>query len=46
MQGRLTIAIPDPQDLLGLDELELLLGRQLELVVSPKTRDSDGIGTQ
>ena len=35
-QGRLTVAIPDPQDLLGLDELELLLGRELDLVVSPK----------
>ena len=28
----------DPQDLLGLDELELLLGRELELVVSPNRR--------
>jgi type IV pilus assembly protein PilB len=36
LQGRLRIAIPDPQDLLGIDELELLLGRELELVVSPK----------
>ena len=35
-QGRLTVAIPDPQDLLGIDELELLLGRELDLVVSPK----------
>ena len=35
-QGRLTVAIPDPQDLLGLDELELLLGRELDLVVSPQ----------
>ncbi|HEX8750877.1 MAG TPA: ATPase, T2SS/T4P/T4SS family [Nitrospira sp.] len=34
--GRLRIAIPDPQDLFGIDELELLLGRELELVVSPK----------
>ncbi len=34
--GRLTVAIPDPQDLLGIDELELLLGRELDLVVSPK----------
>ena len=36
-QGRLKVAVPDPQDLLGLDELELLLGRELELVVSPKS---------
>ena len=36
-QGRLRVAVPDPQDLLGLDELELLLGRELELVVSPKS---------
>jgi len=35
--GRLTVAIPDPQNLLGLDELELLLGRELDLVVSPKS---------
>ncbi|HKY71656.1 MAG TPA: ATPase, T2SS/T4P/T4SS family [Nitrospira sp.] len=37
VQGRLRVAIPDPQDLLGLDELELLLGRELELVVSTKS---------
>ena len=37
VQGRLTVAVPDPQDLLGLDELELLLGRALDLVVSPKS---------
>ena len=36
-QGRLTIAIPDPQSLLALDELELLLGRPLDLVVSPRS---------
>jgi type IV pilus assembly protein PilB len=35
-QGRLTIAIPDPQSILALDELELLLGRPLNLVVSPR----------
>jgi type IV pilus assembly protein PilB len=35
-QGRLTIAIPDPQNLLALDELELLLGRPLDLVVSSR----------
>lgn len=34
--GVLTIAVPDPQDLLGLDELELLLGRHLELIVSSR----------
>lgn len=34
--GRIRIAIPDPQDLLGLDELELLIGRELDFVVSPK----------
>jgi len=37
VQGRLRVAVPNPQDLLGLDELELLLGRELELVVSPKS---------
>ena len=37
VQGRLKVAVPDPQDLLGLDELELLLGRELELVVSSKS---------
>jgi len=36
-EGRLKVAVPDPQDLLGIDELELLLGRELELVVSPKS---------
>src|SRR5215467_29639 len=36
-QGRLTIAIPDPQNLLALDELELLLGRPLDLVVSSRS---------
>ncbi len=36
-QDRLTIAIPDPQNLLGLDELELLLGYPLDLVVSPRS---------
>src|SRR5687768_2321627 len=29
-RGRLTIAIPDPQNLLALDELELLLGYPLD----------------
>ena len=36
-QGRLTIAIPDPQNLMALDELELLLGRPLDLVVSSRS---------
>jgi type IV pilus assembly protein PilB len=36
-QGRLTIAISDPQNLLALDELELLLGRPLDLVVSSRS---------
>ena len=36
-QGRLTIAVPDPQNLLALDELELLLGRPFDLVVSPRS---------
>lgn len=35
--GGLTIAIADPQNLLGLDELELLLRKPLDRVVSPKT---------
>ena len=36
-QGRLTISIPDPQNLLALDELELLLGYPLDLVVSSRS---------
>ena len=36
-QGRLTIAIPDPHNLLALDELELLLGYPLDLVVSTRS---------
>ena len=35
--GVLTIAIADPQNLLGLDELELLIGKPLERVVSSKS---------
>ncbi len=35
--GRLTIAIPDPQNLLAQDELELLLNRALDVVVSPRS---------
>lgn len=34
--GALTIAIADPQNLLGLDELELLIGKPLDRVVSSK----------
>ena len=34
--GVLTVAIPDPHNILGLDELELLLNRPLRLVVSPR----------
>lgn len=35
--GTLTIAVADPQNLLGLDELELLIGKPLERVVSSKS---------
>jgi type IV pilus assembly protein PilB len=35
--GVLTIAIADPQNLLGLDELEILVGKPLELIVSSKS---------
>lgn len=35
--GVLTIAISDPQNLLGLDELELLIGKPLDRVVSSKS---------
>ncbi len=35
--GVLTIAIAEPHNLLGLDELELLVGKPLELVVSPRS---------
>ncbi len=35
--GGLTIAIADPQNLLGLDELELLIGKPLDRVVSSKS---------
>jgi type IV pilus assembly protein PilB len=36
-EGVLTIAVADPQDLRALDQLELLLGRELCLVVAPRT---------
>ncbi len=35
--GVLTIAISDPQNLLGLDELELLIGKPLQRVVSSRS---------
>ncbi len=35
--GALTIAVADPQNLLGLDELELLIGKPLDRVVSTKS---------
>ncbi len=35
--GVLTIAIADPQNLLGLDELELLIGKPLDRVVSSRS---------
>jgi len=35
--GVLTIAIADPQNVLGLDELELLIGKPLERVVSSRS---------
>ncbi|MGE0644385.1 MAG: GspE/PulE family protein [Nitrospira sp.] len=35
--GVLTIAIADPQNLLGLDELELLIGMPLDRIVSSKS---------
>ena len=35
--GVLTIAIADPQNLLGLDELELVIGKPLDRIVSSKS---------
>ncbi len=35
--GVLTIAIPDPHNLLALDELELMLNQPLRLIVSPRS---------
>jgi type IV pilus assembly protein PilB len=35
--GVLTIAVSDPHNLLGLDELEILIGKSLELIVSSKS---------
>lgn len=34
--GVLMIAVPDPGNILGLDELELLLNRPFQLIVSPR----------
>ncbi len=39
----LTIAVADPQDLRAIDELELLLGREVRLVVSTKSAIEDGL---
>ncbi len=36
--GTLMIAVPNPDNILGLDELELLLNRPLRLVVSPRNQ--------
>ncbi len=41
--GFLTIAVVDPQDLRAIDELELLLGRDIRLVVSTKTAIEAGL---
>ena len=41
--GRLTIAVADPHDLKAIDELELLLNREISLVVSTKTAIEDGL---
>ncbi|MBX3331372.1 MAG: Flp pilus assembly complex ATPase component TadA [Nitrospira sp.] len=35
--GALTIAVADPQNLLGLDELELLIGKPVDRIVSSKS---------
>ncbi len=35
--GQMTIALADPQDLAAIDELELLIGRELHLVVSTRS---------
>jgi type II secretory ATPase GspE/PulE/Tfp pilus assembly ATPase PilB-like protein len=37
LDGTLTIAVADPHNLLGLDELELLIGKPLHRVVSSKS---------
>ena len=35
--GAVTVAIPDPQDLKALDEIESLIGREVRYVVSPRS---------
>lgn len=41
--GILTIAIADPQNLHAIDELELLLGRDVQLVISTRTAIEEGL---
>ena len=41
--GILTIAIADPQDLRAIDELELLLGREVRLVISTRSSIMEGL---
>ena len=41
--GLLTIAVADPHDLKAIDELEILLNREIRLVVSTKTAIEDGL---
>ena len=41
--GLLTIAVADPHNLKAIDELELLLNREVRLVVSTKTAIEDGL---
>jgi type IV pilus assembly protein PilB len=41
--GVLTVAIPDPQNVLGLDELELLIGKPLDRVVSSRSAILSGL---
>ena len=42
-EGLLTIAVADPHDLKAIDELELLLDREIRLVISTKTAIEDGL---
>ena len=42
-EGLLTIAVANPHDLKAIDELELLLDREICLVVSTKTAIEDGL---
>ena len=41
--GFLTIAVADPQDLRAIDDLELLVGQEVRLVVSTKTAIEEGL---